>query len=118
MTIINRLFGWKDLDLDSIPNESSIFVIGHSSFWDIFVLLLYIWTPGFRNVYTIVKPDLSKWYYKSLVYMCNLIFAPPIETRNNNSVEQISNLIETLPNDDINKRFIVISHKGTIQKKE
>ena len=116
MTIINRLFGWKDLE--GIPQEPSIFVIGHSSFWEIFVLMLYIWTPGFRNVYTIVKPALSAWYFKPFVYICNLIFAPPLETRNNNSVEQISKFIETLPNDDINKRFIVISPKGTIQKKE
>jgi hypothetical protein len=118
MPIINRLFGWKDLELNSIPKESSVFVIGHSSLWDIFVLMIYIWTPGFKHVYTIVKPGLSAWYYKPLVYMCNLIFAPPLELRNNNSVEQISNLIETLPNDDTNKRFIVISPKGTILKKE
>lgn len=116
MTILNRLFGWNDLD--GIPKEPSILVIGHSSLWDIFVLMMYIWTPGFRNVHTIVKPGLAAWYYKPLVYMCNLIFAPPLESKNNNSVEQISKLIESLPNNDKNERFIVISPKGTIQKKE
>jgi hypothetical protein len=118
MPVINRLFGWKDLELNSIPKESSVFVSGHSSFWDIFVIMLYIWTPGFRNTYTIVKPGLSAWYYKPLVYMCNLIFAPPLETRNNNSVEQISKMIETLPEDATNRRFVALSPKGTTNKKE
>jgi hypothetical protein len=50
--------------------------------------------------------------------MCNLIFAPPLEKRNNNSVEQISKMIETLPEDAINRRFVALSPKGTTRKKE
>lgn len=116
MTIVNRFFGWKDCH--ESPTEPCVLVIGHSSYWDIFVIMIYLYSRCFKNIYCIVQPKLSQWYYKPITYLVNVIIAPPIEKKNNNTTSKIVESFLTKPSTKESPRMLLISPKGTCNKRE
>jgi hypothetical protein len=138
MTLINRFFGWKDIQ--NAPKQPCVIVFGHSSFWDIFVIMIYCFTTGFKNLSTIVQPKqaslvreasppkLEKWYYFPLKLFIRPIYASPNEKRNNNSLggsasrtseaclDKIAFQFIMSPSSKTDPRAIMLSPKGTCSK--
>ena len=83
LNFIKYLFGWKEIKL---PDEPCILVYGHTSYWDAFFYFLYRISSYGENMYILVQPKLSKWYYRPFALLLNMIFAPPIENKSNNTL--------------------------------
>lgn len=103
---IYKLFGWKDI-INMPYNEQYVGVFGHSSYLDIFVLLIYKLSGQFKNITTLVTPQLRK--FKFLCNFFNLIIAPSNENKNNNTIDSIC--------ENIKNNNLLISPKGTIKNK-
>jgi len=118
MTIINRIFGWKDPIYKNIPKEPCVLVIGHSSYWDIFIIMIYIYCTGLKNIFCLVRPDLANWYAKPIQLLVNMIYAPNNNKKNNNAMHSIVEQFKSLPSGEENPRMLLLSPKGTIIKRE
>lgn len=113
---VKSLFGWKEPT--SLPTEPCIIVFSHTSYWDAFVFFLWrISTYGW-NSYALVNPKFSKWYYRPFTLMLNYIFAPPVETKNNNSIKEIVKIIGMKSTSNHAPKTLFLSPKGTCSKKE
>lgn len=111
---MNSVFGWSDIDPTTIPSEPSMFLVSHSSYWDILVVWLFSFTPGFRNVYSIAKPQFREWYYWPVRSQMNFIYAPRLEERGTGSIDVIYSQFEAIQE---TSKHILLSPKGTIQKR-
>ena len=118
MTIINRIFGWKDPILDDLPKEPGIIIFAHASYWDIFLIMIYIQCNGLKNMYCLVRPDLVKWYFAPLRWILKMIYAPSIHNKNSNSLSQIIEQFKNADSTPDNPKFLLLSPKGTVKKKE
>jgi hypothetical protein len=112
LNFVKHLFGWNECTTQ--PKEKCVFVFLHTSYWDMFIYMLYrISTYGY-NTCVLVQPKLSKWYYKPLTSVCRCIFAPPNENKNSNSIQYIV--------DEVNKMNdmpqLCMSPKGTCSRRE
>lgn len=112
LNFIKRLFGWNECT--TIPREKGVFVFLHTSYWDMFVYMLYRISSYGEPFCVLVQPKLSKWYYRPITRICNCIYAPPNENKNSNSLEHIVN--ET--NKINHKPMLCMSPKGTCSKRE
>lgn len=113
---VKSLFGWKEPI--NLPTEPCVLVMSHTCYWDVVVHFLFRLSTYGENTYTIVNPKFSKWYYRPLALMLNYIFAPPVETKNNNSVKEIVKIIRTKSTSNHAHKILALSPKGTCSKKE
>lgn len=113
---VKSLFGWKEPT--NLPTEPCVFVMAHTSYWDVVVHFLFRISTYGENTYTIANQNFSKWYYRPLALMLNYIFAPPVETKNNNSVKEIVKIIGTKSTSSHAHKILALSPKGTCSKKE
>ena len=116
MPLVNRLFGWQDIEPSSFPTEPVMFVISHSSYWDIFLLLIFSYTPQFKNLYSIGKPQFRNWYYWPLRTMVKFMYASRLEDRGSGTTRALLNEFESIPPSSVPK-YVVLSPKGTTSNK-
>jgi hypothetical protein len=116
LNYVKYLFGWKEVKLPY--DEPCIVVYAHTSYWDAFFYFLYRISSYGENMYTLVQPKLSKWYYRPFALLLNMIFAPPVENRNNNTLNVIIKTFSDKPTSKTAHKILVLSPKGTCSKKE
>lgn len=116
MNYIKNFFGWKDCP--NPPKEPCVLVFCHTSYWDAFVAMLYIFAYNGRNIYCVTQPKLAKWYYYPFAKLLHAIFAPPNEQKNSNSLKSIVSQFQSKPTSEKAKRMLIIAPKGTCAKRE
>lgn len=116
LDFVKYLFGWKEVKLPY--DEPCILVYAHTSYWDSFFIFLYRISSYGENMYILVQPKLSKWYYRPFAVLLNMIFAPPIENKNNNTFNLIVKNFNDKPTSKHAHKILVLSPKGTCSKKE
>jgi 1-acyl-sn-glycerol-3-phosphate acyltransferase len=111
------LCGWSPLSndqkiiLNPSDNYRRILIFSHSSYWDFFILTLYLlaYPSTLAHVYTLIKPGPFR-YFSFLLTSLNGIPATPLEQKGGGAVNRITNYLQPL------RRFnLLISPKGTIQ---
>lgn len=117
MPLVNQVFGWNDIDPNTIPSEPCMFLVSHSSYWDIFVVWLFSFTPGCRNLHSIAKPQLQDWWYWPIRSQMKFIYAPRLEERGTGSVDKLLRQFQALQSTPENPKQILLSPKGTIQNR-
>jgi hypothetical protein len=117
MPLINKLFGWQDIDSATIPSMPAVFLVSHSSYWDIFVVWLFSFTPGFKNLHSIAKPQFRAWYYWPIRSQMRFLYASRVEDKGAGTTQSLLHQFETLPSTAANPKHILLSPKGTTQNK-
>ena len=112
--MLEYIFGWNSIDPNTIPSEPCMFVVSHSSYWDLFVVWLFSYIPEFKNLYSITKPQLQEWWYWPLRAQMNFIYAPRLEDRGTGSIEKLLAQFQAIR---ATPKYILLSPKGTIQNR-
>lgn len=116
MNFVKKIFGWSECR--NPPKEPCVLVFSHSSYWDAFVVILYIISTYGRNIHCVVQPKLSRWYFYPFARLLHAIFAPPNEQKNNNSLKSIVSQFLSKPTSEKAHRMLIIAPKGTCAKRE
>lgn len=116
LNFIKHLFGWKEIDFSI--TEPCIIVSGHTSYWDAFVYFLFRISTYGENIYVLGQPKLSKWYLRPISLFLNIIYAPPSENKNNNSLKEIVKIFSSKSSSKNAPKMLFLSPKGTCIKKE
>lgn len=118
MSFITNIFGWKFDDETKIPSDSCIYVMAHSSYWDIFVGWLFTFYPSLKNLHFIVKPQFQELWYWPIRSQMKFIYASRLEDKGTGTIEKIFTQYKNIRSSSNNPVQIILSPKGTIQNKE
>lgn len=117
MPLINQLLGWQDIDPRALPSTPAVVLVSHSSYWDIFVVWLFSFTPGFKNLHSIAKPQFRAWYYWPIRCQMRFLYASRLEDKGAGTTHTLLQQFESLPSTAANPKHILLSPKGTTQNK-
>lgn len=117
MPLINQLLGWQDIDPRALPSTPAVVLVSHSSYWDIFVVWLFSFTPGFKNLHSIAKPQFRAWYYWPIRCQMRFLYASRLEDKGAGTTHTLLHQFESLPSTAANPKHILLSPKGTTQNK-
>jgi len=117
LNFIKHLFGWSEFDYTSIQ-EPCVVVYAHTSYWDAFFYFLYRISSYGENFCVLVQPSISKWYFRPISLLLNMVFAPPNENKNSNSTKTITEIIRNMPSSKTSPKCFILSPKGTCSKRE
>lgn len=112
LNFIKHLFGWKEIDFSI--TEPCIIVSGHTSYWDAFVYFLFRISTYGENIYVLGQPKLSKWYFRPISLLLNIIYAPPSENKKNNSLKEIVKIFSSKPSSKNAPKMLFLSPKAHV----
>jgi hypothetical protein len=112
MQYIRRALGWADPV--NVPTDPCICVVGHTSYFDALIMILY---RGDLNVMAVMAPKFFFWPLAPLLRLCGFIPTSRMEDRGAGGVQA---LVTTLREQQTNAQrpiALLISPKGTIQNR-